>query len=263
VKESPQPQYFQHTSFVLSAGRTGTIFLADLLKNNFPQNVTVHEPFPSRYEFLLANLRNETNVGKRMVKWLFLKSRHKRLSRLEMQQLYIEINPFLCPMTDLLLELQIPLHVVHIIRNPIDWARSITSFRASRRFRYMIDYVPYARPLPFPRPSEWKNLGELDQALWRWRYCNENISDLRDLCDDYVVIRYEDLFSPSLDLRKQTLRTVLSGLQIELVGDLPEFDISRRLNPAPMVKSKDHSSDDSVRKICGDLMRSFGYDAPS
>ncbi len=245
--------------FILSAGRTGTVFLSQLLQQLSPGSLTLHEPFPARYELVLANLRNGTGLGGGLLRWLFKRARQRRLRGLGRHGSYIELNPLLCPLTDLLPELEIPLHVVHLVREPASWARSIVSFGASKHFRAIIDFVPFAKPYPVPRPDGWAALGELERALWRWRYCNEQILALRSRCDSYIIVRYEDLFSADAAQRQAALRGLFSQLPETLEGDLSIVDTSTRVNSAPRFLATAGISDTALRAICGDLMATFGY----
>ncbi len=45
--------------YVLSAGRTGTVFLENLVKTHCPGVRIEHEPSPTRYLMMLGNLRND------------------------------------------------------------------------------------------------------------------------------------------------------------------------------------------------------------
>src|SRR5262249_53169080 len=119
--------------FVLSAGRTGTVFLAEWLHSHFPEIVAVHEPSPARYELVLANLRNEIGIGGGALRWLFKAARKRRMQRVLPGRGYVEINPLLCPALDLLTEIPQPFNIVHMVRAPLSWAKSITQFRASPR----------------------------------------------------------------------------------------------------------------------------------
>ncbi len=245
--------------FVLSAGRTGTVFLSRLLKQLLPGSLTLHEPFPARYEMVLANLRNGTGLGGGLLRWLFRRARQRRLKTLGRHRSYIELNPLLCPLTDLLPELEIPLHVVHLVREPASWARSIVSFGASKHYRAIIDFLPFAKPYPVPRPDGWAALDELERALWRWRFCNEQILALRPRCESYTIVRYEDLFSADPAQRQAALRDLFSQLPVTLEANLSIVDTSTRVNPAPRSPAPGDISDAALRAICGDLMATLGY----
>ena len=241
--------------FFLSAGRTGTVFLSGLLSRMLPDVVVRHEPFPARYELMLGNLRKDWGVGDHFLRWIFQKSRAPKIRSAP----YIELNPFLCPATDLLAELSVPFNIVHIVRDPLSWAKSMTAFRASRKFRPFIGMIPFAKPFPSPRPAGWHAMQEIERSLWRWRYCNSSILEIENLARNYALVRYEDLFSADRKARSVALDRIVALLPRAPKAPIEEEAFFKKLNPAPDVKDKDDISKDTLYRICGDLMQKFGY----
>lgn len=244
---------------ILSAGRTGTVFLSEVLDRALPATRVVHEPFPGRYEHVLANARNALKVGDGLLRRMFRVSRRLRLS----SPAYVEINPFLCPATDLLEDMPEPFNIVHIVREPVSWAGSITAFRASRPFRHAIDFVPFAKPSPAPRPRGWRRMPELQRALWRWRFCNERIAEARRLAHRYRVIRYEELFSDCPLEREAAMAGLVELLPERPVAAIPAQAFERRRNAAPAARTRGAVDRRTVRAICGDLLVEYGYDRHS
>jgi hypothetical protein len=241
--------------YVLSAGRTGTVFLESFLNRNCPGVAAVHEPFPTREQMMLANLRNDFGLGGSLLAWHFNRSRR---ARDEFHAgAYVEINPFLCAMTDLLPDPARPLRIVHMVRDPASWAVSMTAFKASARFRGVIDYVPFAKPYPSPRPPGWSSLPEIEKALWRWTWCNSRIRSLREATPHYCLIRYEDLFKADDAGRAGLLASVVETLGLDCTGPFNGADFAERQNPAPSVVAP--PSMDAVRRICGTLAGELGY----
>lgn len=241
--------------FVLSAGRTGTVFLEKLLSVYAPHLKAEHEPSPTREQMMLANLRNDFGIGKRVLRWWFKRSREARLRAANGP--YVELNPFLCAMTDLLCDGDRPTRIVHITRAPESWARSMTVFKASSKFRLIIDYVPFAKPYPSPRPAGWRNWSFYRRNLARWAWCNARIRALQNRADYYVHIRYEDLFSADAAIRQDCVMKVFDTLGLERPEriDWSTFDV--RVNPAP-------PSSDTFEKVEFDpafqgLKRELGY----
>ena len=249
----------RYAGFVMSAGRTGTVFLTKALKRLFPESNVEHEPPLSRYEMMAGNFRNRTGMGGGLLRWAFIENRGARLKRLKPGGVYIEINPFLCPIADLLPEIGLPLRILHIVREPVDWARSIMSFKASGKFRPFIDLVPFAEPYPYPRPAGWAAMDKVVRTLWRWRYCNEQILTLRRHAEAYAVIRYEDLFSERG--YQAALNTLFLTLSLPPVANFEWFHIGERLNAAPPADSNAELTVDPeiVQSICGKLQRELGY----
>lgn len=240
--------------YVLSAGRTGTMFLENFLNTRCPDVRAVHEPFPTREQMMLANLRNDWGLGGGLLAWHFQKCRLER-DRAH-PQTYVEINPFLCAMTDLLPDPDRALRVVHMVREPASWAVSMVAFKASAKFRHVIDHVPFAKPYPAPRPAGWHDLPEIDKALWRWHWCNSRLAALKDVTPHYCLVRYEDLFTDG-EARSAILEGVARTLDLDCPGPFEAAPFAERRNPAPGTVAPPRP--EAVRAICGDLARQLGY----
>lgn len=241
--------------YVLSAGRTGTVFLEHFLNRHFPGVTAEHEPRVTRTQMMLANLRNDTGFGGTLLARWFTAARARREAAAPGN--YVELNPFLCAMTDLLPAPGRSLRVVHMVRDPADWSLSMTSFKASKAFRPFIDLVPFAKPYPSPRPADWTALDAYEKGLWRWNWCNSRIAALRPLCAAYVVVRYEDLFSGDEDRARDELRRIRTALALADPGPLDLSDMRRKVNPRPETGLS--ADREAAARICGALARDHGY----
>ena len=243
--------------FVISAGRTGTVFMTEALERRFPQVRTVHEPSGSRLTLIAANGRNLLGVGTRVLRRRFRRDLGQRLAGVASGEVYIEVNPMLCSLTDLVAELQ-P-RVVHLVREPHSWVESIRRFRASGFRRHVIDFVPLATPFPAPRPPGFFWATEATRALWRWRYCNEQILELGQKIQHFATIRYEDLFSTDPPTRGVALEAILRTLELPS-DDLTWFDTREIRNPAP-ARPPIAIDAEPLQEICGPLLMRLGYAA--
>jgi hypothetical protein len=241
--------------YVLSAGRTGTMFLETLVKTHCPDVSIEHEPSPSRYLMMLGNLRNDfhlmSGVTRRMA------TRHQANVHAGPSH-HIEVNPFLCAVTDLLPHPTRPLRIVHMVRSPGAWAQSMTTFKASTKYRHVIDYVPFAKPFPAPRPMGWRGLSPFEKSLHRWNWCNKRIAALKDVAEAYTVVRSEDLFSGDAALRENAVTRMVSVLNLTLPDGLTDGDFGQRVNPSP--DGVDLRDAEAERRICGAVAAGFGYD---
>jgi hypothetical protein len=147
-----------------------------------------------------------------------------------------------------------------MVREPLSWAKSIATFKASKNIRPFIDFIPFNSPYPVPRPPGWRDLDLLEQQLWRWRFCNEQILRHRDSYATYCLARYEDLFSAEKQTRQATIDTILDTLQICSDGDDVYEGFSQRVNAAPKRSDLGAVTLAKARSICGELMSTFGYD---
>ncbi len=241
--------------YVLSAGRTGTVFLKRLIREFEPTMEVEHEPSPSRHLMMLGNLRNDWGIAGALTRrW----SQAQQRKRHPGGRNYIEINPFLCTVADTLPMDGRELRVLHVVRHPADWARSITTFKASANLRRVIDYVPFAKPYPSPRPANWRQLGDYEKALWRWTWCNTKIEELKPFTSHYQRIRYEDIFSETPDIRMGALKKLCALFEL---GNMPQADdpvFKSRVNPTPL--SSDAGNEEAEKKICGPLAETYGYE---
>ena len=241
--------------YVLSAGRTGTVFFTELLHQLFPEGTVVHEPSPTRQQMMLANMRNDWGVMGAPLKAWFNRTRVRNEAGATP---YVELNPFLCAFTDLLPDESRPLRIVHMVREPQSWAQSMTVFKASTRFRHVIDYIPFAKPFPSPRPEGWSKLDHYERNLHRWVWCNTRILALKDQAQAFATIRYEDVFRAGDDERAEALQRMLDTLGLNPEGPVDWDKFARPSNPAP--QSNQSFDPDAANRIAGDLARKMGYD---
>lgn len=252
------------TSFILSTGRTGTVLLKNSFNTHYSGWQVVHEPVSSRQQYLFGNFSKNKPILRSLLSIWFLKSRQKYFSSPTEKMGYIEINPMLCPLTDILAQSFAPLRVVHIVRDPKSWITSMSNFRASAMFRNIIDYVPFNNPEPDPKPANWNNLSEQEILMWRWRIYNENILRLKEFCSQYALVLFEDLISPDTTLAQKTLRTIIQTLQIEDEPDVSWFINPSKTNAYQKAAGTDFENwtpqqQEALTEICGDLMKQFRY----
>ncbi len=242
--------------YILSAGRTGTVFFERLITEQFGTGAAKHEPASTRYQMMLANFRNDTGLGKKLLKRVFENSRASRIGQ-RPDALYVEINPFLCALTDLIPSPANPLRVVHMVREPADWAASMTTFRASSKFRHVIDFIPFAKPYPSPRPDGWARMDELERALWRWKWCNSRIGALEAHCEAYALLRYEDIFSTTFEVAERSIGLMSETLGLPKPLSIAPSQLQVRANPSTGRIAK--PSRETTARVCGDLAQKYGY----
>jgi hypothetical protein len=218
--------------FVLSTGRTGTVFIAKKFKQLFPELLTVHEPGMSRYQYLLGNFSKQWPIVTPLLhRWFWFSRPEIYKNRKCYPQGYIEVNPFLCPFVDVLTELNLPLRIVHVVRHPYDWISSISDFKAKGYRGKFINFVPYNQPI-VPGGNA---TSHLERLAWRWRVYNENIVHLEPHADSYSLIKFEDLFSDDSTDTATAFRKMLEALGLEDI-DHCRFDERKKENANPNPK---------------------------
>jgi len=246
--------------FVLSAGRTGTVFLTQTLPAHVAGLHTVHEPPGSRSLLMLANAGALVGRGSAWLADRLHEGIQRRRNACPDGARYVEINPMLCPLAEELLDVASPLTLIHMVRHPVSWTRSIRAFRASGWRRPLIDAVPFANPAPVPRPPGWLGLDPVQQALWRWRACNESIEAVLPRAQRHLRVRYEDLFLAAPSVREATLLQLLDALEVHAPDDLTPLLAAPRANPAPRTAPVDVPAL-AVERIAGPLLDRYGYRA--
>lgn len=249
---------------ILSAGRTGTVFLSKLLADLYPQHRVVHEPPTSRRAFMMWNAEASGWLPAGAARRLFSADRSRVLARLADGQLLVEINPFLHPFAPELHELIRPLHLVHMVRDARDWITSMANFKAAGWRRYVIDVVPFARTVHPLARAEWRTLDTIQRFAWRWRLANEQLRACAGHADHYRLVRYEDLFSGDGSRAQAALHDVLSILPTPPVVPPPAPPWTTRVNPGRSGRTArwqqwPRPTRDRVMEICGPLLESFGY----
>lgn len=260
------------TAFILSTGRTGTLYLTRLFEQQFDQVATEHEAYPSRYIYLGANACNYFGINRQWLTSIYRHSLEKRLSKSfannlqdkEKNNLYVEINPMLCPLVDDLSELVNNATVIHIVRDPETWVSSQMSFGASGLYKHVIDYVPFNTPKTPIFGKPWRRLSHIERMIFRWVNYNERISSLERHAKVYKRLRFEELFSENQNLRKECLEQMFSLLGLSTANVDAIAAKNKKVNSS-IKKSKFDCVNwrDSERQFLSDnarhLLEQYGY----
>ncbi len=254
----------QKLRFILSAGRTGTVFLSKMLAGMYPQHSIVHEPPSSRRTFMLANAEAAGWIPEGTALRLFTTNRARVLDRLPEQSIRVEINPFLYPLATQMCQIVEQLHVIHLVRDPRSWIQSMANFGAASWRRHLIDYVPFARAIHPTVKREWHTLDTISQFAWRWRLANEQLLACSRNTAQYSLIRYEDLFSSDRSHASESILRLLSILPPQSGNESPVVPWETRVNPGRKGKVKPwqqwpRETLDRVMEICGPLQKELGY----
>lgn len=110
----------------------------------------------------------------------------------------------------------------------------MTTFKASSRYRHVFDYVPFAKPLPAPRPAGWRGPSTFEKSLHRWVWCNRRIAALAAHAEAYALVRSEDIFSGEAARRNAAMSRVFDVLQLEPPAGVDSEEFGERVNPAPL-----------------------------
>lgn len=246
---------------VISAGRTGTVFLTHWINSHAGNEVAVHEPPFSRLVYLLGNLFGYHGWSRSGLVRLYMAIRKYRICSAKD---YIELNPFLCPVSDLLADIPYTLKVAHLVRDPRTWVPSLTSHEASGGRKFLIRKVPYNLPRDRKFDQEWRTMTLVEKMLWRWSSFNRRISMLEHSGCQYELFRYEDLFSSNAETLEKSRDHFLQFLGLAPTVSASDFHPAKHYNASLKDAQFDFSNWTGreitfMADIAGDQLRRFQY----
>lgn len=250
---------------IASTGRTGTTYLESIF--SCVDSVAVkQEPPPSRVLYVLSNLSaveipGIDQVVTRGALCIYVNSR-RRWMRKSRKSFYIEINPFLSNLLpDIVHSQVVPDAILHIVRHPVSWVKSMIQFGAYSWRRLLVPYLPYVyfRP-PYGTPG-WGKLSFAQRLAHEWNYRNKRILDAKAGIQNYSLLRYEDLFQGkclNLKLLAQTLDSL--GFEIRDLGSVGVSSVqanSSRISSGIEIMSEDDCR--YIEEVTTALSTQFGY----
>jgi hypothetical protein len=245
----------------LHSPRTGTVFLTHWINSNAGTEIAVHEPPFSRAAYLLGNLFAYRGWSRSGLVSLYMAIRKRRLIE---SKGYIELNPFLCPIADLLADTSCKLKVAHLVRDPRTWVPSLISHEASGRRRFLIRKVPFNMPREREFDQEWRTMTLIEKMLWRWSSFNRRISTLEHGDCQYEWFRYEDLFSGDAETRDKSRGRLLQFLDLAPTASPVDTHPGRQINASlknPQFEFSNWTGREIkfMEDVAGDQMRRFHY----
>jgi hypothetical protein len=189
--------------FIVSTGRTGTQFFESFFNHNFPEVLFLHQPPPDGFDLSINKVREKHPRGK-IVKDL-------RISRLEVllkirergARIYIESNPFLSLLVPELREAFPTARFLWIVRDPTTYV--VSAYNKSpvgdnKMFFYAEnDHRDRINALDFPNDrwrEDWRKFDRFQKVCWFWNKCNEILEQEFSDHEDFLLTKFEDLFSP-------------------------------------------------------------------
>jgi len=178
------------------------------------------------------------------------------------KSVYIEINPFLSNLLpDIVHSQVVPDAILHIVRNPVSWVKSMIQFGAYSWRRFLVPYLPYVyfRP-PYGAPG-WEKLSFAQRLAHEWNYRNKRLLDAKTGIQNYALLRYEDLFQARC-LNIKLLAQVIDNLGFEM-PELGEIEVPSALENSSLMYSRQKiiSEDECryIKEVTMTLSTQFGY----
>lgn len=232
--------------FILSCGRAGTTALARHVHALLPDATVRHEPpFWLLLRWMSVRMltgRSSRTDGARLLSTLRLAERRRT------QGTYIETTPALWGFTPILRQVFPGCTLVHVVRDPYQYAASAYRFRSHRHYKgQILTAVPdlYPKPERLGRLERWDQMTSIERSVWFWSTVNAYIArSLEQEVATWHQFHFEQLFgtnpdpaavrelSELLGIREHAqLRDCLSGMPINasLVAnaEVPDLEAER------------------------------------
>jgi hypothetical protein len=203
--------------FVVSTGRTGTQFLADLFGRLGAR--ASHEPGP-KWIRLVSNAHVAGRLSSERAGRLVARVRRNEVERPGAAP-WVESSCLIYGLVDPLLATFPDAHVVQVVRDPRTYVRSAMGWGAYRTGGRPLNLVPFRRlappqfrPRSVRRRFEWAAEGQFERLCWAWSAMNRSMREQGSGSSRFSVVRYEDLFDP-----------VRSGPTLRSLCSLAGFDV--------------------------------------
>lgn len=246
-------------ALVLSAGRTGTKFLAEYLDGNYSHVIARHEPKPSRSLRLASHARMAGALsGDRLVS-LLRRKRRRYVDPLD-AALYVECNPFLAGFADVIGEVWTDPTIIHMVRDPREHVRSSLNHGTASGWKGLGNrYIPYWYPA-VEKILKLEGLGAVGKTAGVWTLMNRQIRDARQRYSRYRLVHYEKVF----DANHTGLREICALLGLTYREADAPVSPKRRVNAGRLDVVghwRNWSSADcrELERVCQPWMAEYGY----
>jgi hypothetical protein len=217
--------------FVVSTGRTGTQFLADLFGRLGAR--ASHEPGP-KWLRLASNAHVAGRLSSERASRLVARVRRDEVERPDAPP-WVESSCLVYGLVDPLLATFPDAHVVQVVRDPRTYVRSAIGWGAYRAGGRALNVVPFRRlaptqfrPRSVRRRLEWAGQGQFERLCWAWAAMNRSMREQGAGSARFSVLRYEDLFDP--ERSGPTLRSLCSLVGFEADDAALSRLAERRIN---------------------------------
>jgi glycosyltransferase involved in cell wall biosynthesis len=242
--------------FVLSAGNSGTLTMAELLQTATNASVFYCPDSSLEQSFLPCYW------GEKDGRTVLLESRIEMICEAWKKGLaYGETSPAITPFWDILAR-EIPRSkFIILIRDPFQFVRS----GLFQNF-YQGHPSDANRPRPAPGGREygsWKKLSQLEKTCWLWQetygYLSQGVSLLGS--DRLMILRFEEFICNTQKIREIFDFLNLKGFQEGAIESILKMrHNSHFYGHFPDVEEWSSTLKETVRRICGPVAQEYGYD---
>ncbi len=177
-------------NFILSTGRTGTMFFEDYINKTCTNALCRHEPKPSRRFIPLSNMHYERKISSERFNKAYFTAR-KSLFKV-CPTIYIESSNFMWSGVFSLNKSIENIKILHLVRHPQDYIKSHYDYGFWNGYKRLVRRnIPYfVADLPL---SKRQKKDPIMVLAARWKLINETLM-LYKKTNPYLQIRFEDIF---------------------------------------------------------------------
>lgn len=206
--------------FILSTGRTGTMFFQDYINETCDDFRCLHEPVPSRRFIFLSNMFQARKISSDLFTKIYLKSRKKLFNETK-ESNFVESSNFMSGGVFALNKNMPNIKIIHLVRHPQDYVKSHYDYGYWKGYKKIVrKFVPFSvERLPLTASERQDPFLVLYS---RWKEINNMIAKYKDT-NEYLMLRFEDVFkSDPIDALSQlnTLRKFIGANKIGLEDNL-------------------------------------------
>lgn len=254
------------SAVILSTGRTGTMFFADILRMLLPNAHVYHEAGErSRLINILMHAHISGLLPSQIPIWVWRRAIAANLYHRGNAN-YIDSNNHIYAFVSKLPELYPNLKIIHIVRDPRTYVSSHINWARHRPKSFIANHI-----VPFWQPNayllgqmsfrKWSYLSPLERFAWIWDYKNRSINQFENSDIPYLRVRFEDFFVGN-DPEKY-LNQLFSFLNLPKITHVNEY-FQQPVNPGgkksfPSWPNWTPDQSNKLQAICGETMALYGY----
>ena len=253
--------------FVVSTGRTGTQFLADLFGRLGAR--ASHEPGP-KWLRLVSNAHVAGRLSSERAARLVARVRRNEVEH-DGAAPWVESSCLIYGLVDPLLATFPEAHVVQVVRDPRTYVRSAKGWGAYRAGGRPLNLVPFRRlappqfrPRSVRRRFEWAAEGQFERLCWAWAAMNRSMREQGSGSARFSIVRYEDLFDPVRSGPALRSLCALAGFEVDdaTLSRLAERRINAGKKTPEVPEWSRWSPEERARLLrdCADEAARYGYD---
>ncbi len=187
--------------FILSSGRTGTKFFKEFLNQNFSDVYSLHEPYPKLRSLAINQFRKSLSQYKIIKDIYYMRRPILNQVYKSHANYYIESNPSLKFLISYMKQVFPNTKIMAIIRDLRTYILSAynkSPDRSHEKF-YFDQYDEQNRLTPKDigddkYASMWPYFSRVEKIAWQWRMVNNHIIKCASDDNNFLIVRYEDLF---------------------------------------------------------------------